>query len=511
MKSFYSFFFILLLSALAFGQENGNDCLRCHSMQTLNKKDLETGKIKNLAVNPKEYAHSNHAGFECTDCHSEEFGEFPHPAKLSGEDIHCLDCHENSDDSSLVQFETIQESFEKSVHFMATDGEFTCFDCHDPHTFKLTARNIHDIKSTIKYDNQICFDCHDNTDKINLYTERTFPSLAVTHQWLPHQQLHWDNVRCIDCHTDPNQPGVSHLILPKEKAVSNCVECHSTNTRLAQTLYKFEVQETRKKDGFFNGVILNNSYIVGATRNYYLNLASFIIFGATFVVILLHFLFYLKAYNKKEHTHAEFIKQYFYPLWLRFWHWSNAILFLALIISGITLQYASENNVFLGFDDAITMHNAAGVLLSINYLLFFLGNLFSGNIKNYIPVLKAMFSRLFKQAKFYMSGIFKNEPHPFETTKDNKFNPLQQITYLFIMYVFVPITIITGWALLFPSIIIEDFLGESGLFGTAMLHTVSGFFLSLFMLGHIYLAITGHTLLSNLKAMVSGWHEVEKK
>jgi hypothetical protein len=54
------------------------------------------------------------------------------------------------------------------------------------------------------------------------------------------------------------------------------------------TLYKFETVEKRNKLGFFNAAILSDHYIIGANRNYYLNVASLIIFGLTLLGITIH-------------------------------------------------------------------------------------------------------------------------------------------------------------------------------------------------------------------------------
>lgn len=200
-------------------------------------------------------------------------------------------------------------------------------------------------------------------------------------------------------------------------------------------------------------------------------------------------------------------KEYFYPVWLRLWHWLNAVLFLCLIISGISLQYSGTTSFLIPFPVAIQMHNVCGIMLTLSYLLFVVGNFITGNYKQYIPPMKGLVPRLIKQARYYSYGIFKNEPHPFETSKDNKFNPLQQISYLKIMYVLMPLIIITGFGLLFPDILLDEFFGESGLFYTALLHTITGFILSVFMVGHIYLGTTGSTVSDNFKAMMTGWHE----
>ena len=47
------------------------------------------------------------------------------------------------------------------------------------------------------------------------------------------------------------------------------------------SLYKFESKEQRQ-DGFFNGIILNESYVIGANRNEYLNILSLIIFAGVY-------------------------------------------------------------------------------------------------------------------------------------------------------------------------------------------------------------------------------------
>jgi len=512
MKSFISVLAMLLFIPALTGAFNEPDqaCYRCHGMPTLSMKDLSSGKIRNLSILPKDASNSVHKFLYCTDCHSEDFAEFPHPKALYSENISCLDCHEDDPDTNFIQFNKVYEAFGKSVHVQKLGDSFSCFDCHEMHSFQLHARVSKEVQDAVLYDNHTCLNCHGNEDKFNSMTDKVFPGLEATHYFLPHQQLHWKNVRCLDCHSDPEQPGVSHLILPKEKAVKNCVECHSANSRLAQTLYKFQSTIDRSEQGFVNAVILNNSYVIGATRNYYLNMLSFVIFGLMLFVLGMHGYFYAGAIRRRTSSHSHPAgKEYFYPLWLRLWHWINALLFIALIISGLTLQYARvEGDPLIGFGTAITIHNVSGITLTLNYLLFFIGNIITGNYKQYVPIIKGIFERLFLQAKFYAMGIFKNEPHPFETTIKKKFNPLQQITYLNIMYILLPVIIISGWGLLFPETILDEFLGANGLFLTALVHTVTGFFLSLFMFGHIYLATTGHTVTSNFKAMLNGWHEV---
>ncbi|NOX87611.1 MAG: cytochrome B [Calditrichaeota bacterium] len=199
-------------------------------------------------------------------------------------------------------------------------------------------------------------------------------------------------------------------------------------------------------------------------------------------------------------------KLYLYPLWLRVWHWTNATLYILLILTGISMHYSGSDNPFIPFKTARLIHNTAGILLVFMYLDFLINNLFTWNGKYYLPQFKGLPNRLYLQTRYYLFGIFKGEPHPFNPDEKSKFNPLQQVTYIFVMFVFMPVLIISGLFLLFPEYAPDKFLGIGGLLPMAILHTVVAYFLTLFTIAHIYLGTTGHTPASNFKSMIGGYH-----
>ena len=292
--------FVLLtlnLFASQTSKEENAKCLKCHSWSTLGYKDKGTGLLINLSVNPENYYSSNHKNLSCIDCHSKKFSTFPHSSKLKEESLYCLDCHTDKKELSKYSFKEIEHDFKESIHYKIFGNKFTCFNCHEPHTFIVNARVNDQISKTVLYDNRICLDCHNNTEKIAAISKEAVPTLNSSHKWLPHLALHLANVRCIDCHATGTTAGVPHDILPKEKAVRDCVSCHSENSILLQTLYKFRSLQKRNEEGFINATILNNSYVIGATRNYYLNLFSFIIFGLTLIALGIHS--YLRIKSKK--------------------------------------------------------------------------------------------------------------------------------------------------------------------------------------------------------------------
>jgi hypothetical protein len=81
---------------------------------------------------------------------------------------------------------------------------------------------------------------------------------------------------------------VSHKILPKEQAVHLCSDCHSTNSILLTKLYKYHAEESRTDQGYYNSVILNDAYVIGANRNRYLNILSLLFFGLALSGIGVH-------------------------------------------------------------------------------------------------------------------------------------------------------------------------------------------------------------------------------
>lgn len=274
-------------------------CLQCHGNMYYGLKNKETGRVHrkmmsiNCVIDTIVFKKSNHRKFQCTSCHSNEFKKFPHSEKALLEEIgSCVECHSGDSVATAYKFDLIEVDFQKSIHATKHSENFTCWACHEAHSYKVKA-------TTIEYDNSMCLSCHANTKKYNLILDKNNPNIIEKHDWLPNQQTHFQNVRCIECHARVNDSIlVSHNIQPKSKAVKRCVECHSTNSLLQQTLYKYQFKQQISRNGYFNAAILNKSYVIGANRNYYLNVASIIILLIVLVGIAIHTFLRIKLKNK---------------------------------------------------------------------------------------------------------------------------------------------------------------------------------------------------------------------
>lgn len=282
-------------------REDNEKCLKCHGSYKFKfqfeEKDYRFKMPADYVIDTAAYAISNHWNFKCIDCHTDEYLVAPHDQTLRFQSIAtCMDCHGGDEVYAKYNFEKIEAEFQESVHSSRHGEDFSCWSCHDAHTYKINARNKdQEITKTVAYDNAICLSCHADYTKYQLIRDTLNPNVIAKHDWLPNQLNHFQKVRCIECHTEVSDSTmVAHKVRPKKFAVKNCVECHSTNSLLQKTLFRFQVEESRKTKGFFNASMLSDLYVVGANRNIYLNYASAGIFFLVLLAIGIHIFFRIK-------------------------------------------------------------------------------------------------------------------------------------------------------------------------------------------------------------------------
>lgn len=189
-------------------------------------------------------------------------------------------------------------------------------------------------------------------------------------------------------------------------------------------------------------------------------------------------------------------KVYIYKRFERVWHWSQALLIILLIVTGFEIHSTYE---LLGYREAVSVHNFCGWIFLGLIILAIFWHFTTGEWRQYIPTGKFIKA----QIEYYISGIFKNAPHPTKKLIYNKFNPLQRLVYLGLKIFVIPVQVVTGFLYLFYSTF--DFISLETI---AVIHTLGAFSLIGFMIAHIYLASTGHKASTNYKAMITGWEEM---
>ena len=126
--------------------------------------------------------------------------------------------------------------------------------------------------------------------------------------------------------------------MPKEESEKLCVNCHTRNTVLLTTLFRYWKESDRQRYGFINTLIFSEAYVVGVTRNVILDRLSLIITALVIGGILIHALLRILLGRTKPGP----VRRRFYlsPLWLRLWHWLNALCFLVLIATGLSMHFS---------------------------------------------------------------------------------------------------------------------------------------------------------------------------
>ncbi len=192
----------------------------------------------------------------------------------------------------------------------------------------------------------------------------------------------------------------------------------------------------------------------------------------------------------------------FYTPYNRFWHWTQMLMVILLSVTGWEIHGTYK---FFGYQAAVSIHNAAawGFIILTIFSMFWMA--LTGEWKQYLPTMNKMGA----QIKFYLSGIFYGEPHPVLKSRHRKLNPLQRMVYFLILMITIPFQIITGLIYMYFHLA-KNAIGIEYMRDTAILHTIGAFLLIAFLLVHVYLVTTGHTVWSNIKAMFTGYEKSEE-
>lgn len=295
---------------------NAPTCIFCHQKEITPGFKLEATKLKMNQIQL------------CLDCHIKhpqnefskalvDFDKSVHGSALKKGNKFapaCTDCHGSHDlkkandpDSKINPFKVtdvcgkchvaITQEYHSSIHGVElVKGNLDvpgCSYCHGEHGISPMAKVEERIISANRMNFNIlvsnkmvfCVRCHTNDSLMKKYK---ISVISKAHDWLPNREKHWETVRCVDCHSSYEPPNLSHNILPRELTVKKCEECHSKNSILMTKLYKHEKEQSRQKYGFINGTILSDAYVIGTTRNIYLDFISLTLFGILIIFIGLH-------------------------------------------------------------------------------------------------------------------------------------------------------------------------------------------------------------------------------
>ena len=194
---------------------------------------------------------------------------------------------------------------------------------------------------------------------------------------------------------------------------------------------------------------------------------------------------------------------YLYTRYERFWHWLQGVAIILLLITGFEVH---DTYTLLGFRTAVDVHSFVGLSWLILFAFFVFWIFTTGEWRQYVPTTKKMFAMV----RYYSYGIFRGEPHPVPKRKEAKHNPLQRLAYLSLAALLLPIQMASGFLYWGYNSWPQWGLGWLPLKVVALVHLAGAFAIFSFLVVHIYMTTTGHSLFAHIKAMITGWEEVEE-
>ena len=323
---------------------------------------------------------------------------------------------------------------------------------------------------------------------------------------------------------------INHNVARGENAVNDCKACHNDQSRVSQpiklanyspngTLPVFDANNNVNASGeivtgadgavYYNPVPANDKmYVFGSSRVNWIDWFGALLFAGSLLGVTGHGTLRFLSSRKQAKGPARTERVYMYNSYRRFWHWLQTTAIVILLFTGLIIHRPDIFGAF-SFRGVVTVHNVIAAILVINAVLSVFYHIATERMQEYIPRPYGFFDDAIVQAKYYISGIFKGEGHPFEKTPDSRMNPIQKVTYFGILVVLLPLQMLTG-ALMWS---VQEFPVVAGWFGglpfLAPFHSLVAWTFGTFIIVHVYMTTTGATPLEAMRAMVTGYEDVE--
>ena len=249
-------------------------------------------------------------------------------------------------------------------------------------------------------------------------------------------------------------------------------------------------------------------FVFGYSRRAWAGRVGFALFLAVVLAVSAHAAFRVLSRRRHAAPAVAMNRVRLYSLYERGWHWLMALSIIALMCTGLQIEFAGHSGP-LSFPLAVEVHNFFAVLLAANAFLSLFYHLSTRAIRQFIPPRQGLAQQVMAQADYYARGIFLGQPQPGPQSAARKLNPLQQLTYLALLNILFPVQVVTGvliwgishWPRLAGAI--------GGLSVVAPVHDLGAWLFLTFFVLHVYLTTTGHTVFAHVRSMLDGYGDVE--
>ena len=191
-----------------------------------------------------------------------------------------------------------------------------------------------------------------------------------------------------------------------------------------------------------------------------------------------------------------------YPRFERIWHWTQVLLILTLLFTGMGLNGLHH---IIPFGPAVIFHTIAALLLLVLWIFATFWLFTTGTWRQFVPTLDGLVDVI----RFYAYGVFKGEKHPHKKVIWRKHNPLQILAYFGLKMAVFPLVWITG--ILYMSYNFWEHIPDAGFYLNivANLHLLAAYIVAAFIIIHLYLLTIGHGFRAHVKPMITGYEEID--
>jgi thiosulfate reductase cytochrome b subunit len=545
---------MLLCAHPSFGARENSECLECHGLPGI----LENGRMA-LYVDPVRFNQSSHQEVGCASCHVSVSDAHPSDGTKPSR-VACQQCHE-----------PLAREYGKSLH-AKNAGCIDCHNPHQARKLSYvsgvelneTCGNCHVLPDTIgKHGKWLpqaalhlgslpCITCHTGSPDyfINLFIERKdpegrfqlasyaelgqrsgesgIPSLVDRNgdRFISGQELREFNKKVrrdgmrLRGVMMPRAMSHNFQILDNRR---NCTFCHVSRAKTMQVSFvsfptdSGRYQRVRVEKGAMIDIFQGTPdfYMTGATRSRALSVIGALIILCGLIMPVGHGLLrYLTRENRvpeiTDPSREDVVLMQ--PTPIRIWHWINALSVVTLCLTGAQIRFPDLVNLFGSYQSTVYLHNLAGLTLAVFmafWTIYYVAVSRSiGRI--YFPTAEDLKYGLVRQAFYYFFNYFRGRPNPFHATPEHKFNALQKLAYLVIMFVFMPLVSWTGVLLLDIEPLRTLVFTLGGIKLIDGIHFLSACSLCAFVFTHFYLTTLGPTPLSEIRTMWSGWEKEAK-
>lgn len=169
------------------------------------------------------------------------------------------------------------------------------------------------------------------------------------------------------------------------------------------------------------------------------------------------------------------LRKYLGPSRLFVWHSIHGILTIVLVVTGFGMYFSDLGTGILSFEVRHELHRLAGIAMTVAFVLFFVVYHLEAN-------------------RHQLHYYWRNFLHRIQIAKEatpkqpHHRKPVSMSRYRIIMFLFMPLIIITGVALLFPDEAQKTICEIPLYFIILTTHLICTFIVTVFTIVHVYIA-----------------------